>query len=191
MIVDEKKWDDLSNYRDSLEHYGRKGMHWYQHIFGDHQGHAKYAKGSSGSDKKQSRWSQRKEENRKKREKEKAAKEKAKTEKQAAQKEKERQDILSSPSKLYKHRKEFTYEEIRKAMDTFKWEKELKGYSDSTLKKGADFANDMFKLMSNSINVYNQAARIVNSLYESENGKNTMPFINNQISDEKNNKRRK
>lgn len=26
-----------------LEHYGRLGMKWYQHIYGDYQGQAKYA----------------------------------------------------------------------------------------------------------------------------------------------------
>ena len=33
-----------SNY---LEHYGRKGMKWGQHIFGEFQSQAKYAKGKS------------------------------------------------------------------------------------------------------------------------------------------------
>lgn len=28
---------------DSLKHYGRLGMKWYQHIYGEEQGHAKYA----------------------------------------------------------------------------------------------------------------------------------------------------
>jgi hypothetical protein len=30
-------------YEDELMHYGRKGMKWYQHIYGKEQGHAKYA----------------------------------------------------------------------------------------------------------------------------------------------------
>lgn len=30
-------------YEDELMHYGRRGMKWYQHIYGKEQGHAKYA----------------------------------------------------------------------------------------------------------------------------------------------------
>lgn len=32
--------------KDYLEHYGVKGMKWYQHLFGKEQSHAKYAKSS-------------------------------------------------------------------------------------------------------------------------------------------------
>lgn len=30
-------------YEDELMHYGRRGMRWYEHIYGKEQGHAKYA----------------------------------------------------------------------------------------------------------------------------------------------------
>ena len=39
---------------DFLEHYGRKGMHWYQHIFGDKDSRAQYANGSGTGDSKKS-----------------------------------------------------------------------------------------------------------------------------------------
>lgn len=39
MLIDEQ---------DYLEHYGREGMKWYQHIFGDYQKGAKYAKEGRG-----------------------------------------------------------------------------------------------------------------------------------------------
>lgn len=36
-----------------LMHYGRKGMKWYQHIFGDQDSRAKYSKGSDSAPKKE------------------------------------------------------------------------------------------------------------------------------------------
>lgn len=179
MLVDEKKWDDLSNYRDSLEHHGVQGMKWGVRKDRQHLSNIGSKKASSP---KQS-WKDRRAKQKKEDEKKKAALDKAK-------KEQRRRDILNDPKKLYKHRKEYSYDEIKKAIEQFKWERELKGYSESTLKKGADFAKDIVSLMSNSINVYNQAARIVNSLYEGNNGKNKLPFIANNISDEKNKKKK-
>lgn len=34
---------------NKLEHYGRKGMHWYQHIFGREDGRARYSKSGGGT----------------------------------------------------------------------------------------------------------------------------------------------
>lgn len=39
----EEEYDPV-DIEDYLAHYGRKGMKWYEHIFGRLQGHAKYAK---------------------------------------------------------------------------------------------------------------------------------------------------
>ena len=56
MIVNEQDYltlyrkDSVINEEDYLAHYGRKGMKWYQHIFGDYQKGAKYAKRSGTSD---------------------------------------------------------------------------------------------------------------------------------------------
>lgn len=177
MLVDEKKWDDLSDYRDSLEHYGVQGMKWGVRKQRESSGNKRSASPSKKS------WRERRAEQKAIDAKKKAAIAKAKQEQR-------RKDILNDPKKLYKHRKEYSYDEIRKAIEQFKWERELRSYSESTLKKGSDFANNIFKLMANSINVYNQAARIVNSLYEGENGKNKLPFIANTISDEKNRKKK-
>lgn len=188
MTVEQKDWDDTAKYRDSLEHYGRKGMKWYEHIFGKEQGHAKYAK-NSGSPGTKKTFRDRMNESAKKRASEKAAKDKAKAEKkaadekaraekEAAKKEKKRQDILRSPSKLYKHRNEYTYEEIKAAMDRFRWEKELNSYSKAELQRGSDFIKDMTTYVNNGINLYNAAARIVNSM-TGDGEKNTMPFVGN------------
>ena len=39
----EEQYDPV-DIEDYFAHYGRKGMKWYQHIFGEVQSHAKYAK---------------------------------------------------------------------------------------------------------------------------------------------------
>lgn len=170
--MDEQKWNDLENYRDSLEHYGRKGMKWYEHIFGKEQSHAKYSKSSSGSssNKKATKDAKREEKRQAKAEK-KEADAKKKAEIAAAKKEEERKKILSKPSKLYKHRNEFTYEEIQDALKKFKWEQELSTYAKNQtsdiqrfMDTGAKFVQSMFNITVNSINLYNQAARIMNTV---------------------------
>ena len=37
----------IISYNDYLEHYGRKGMHWYQHIYGEEDSRGKYNKKKS------------------------------------------------------------------------------------------------------------------------------------------------
>lgn len=179
LTVDKTDWDDLANYRDSLEHYGRKGMEWYKHKFGRYQNGGKYADGrtstKSGSKSKASDVAKKKASQQKAKADKKAAQEKAKAEKKATQekeraekeakkKEARRKDILSNPTKLYKHRKEFTYDEIKKAMETFEWEKRLNTYSSERLKSGAEFIKTMTTYVNNGINLYNSAARILNTM---------------------------
>lgn len=196
-MINESKWDDLSNYRDSLEHYGRKGMHWYQHIFGERQGHAKYADKDGGSKNPQRKRQAEKEEAAriKAAKKEEAAKLKAakkeaneqrKAEKELEKKEAERKKILGDPKKLYAHRDEFTYDEIKQAMDKFKWEDELRKYSSDRIKSGSDFVQNMANGLENGIKLYNQAARIVNTLNNGEH--NAIPFIKDINSKQNKNK---
>lgn len=172
MEVNQKDWDDLANYRDSLEHYGVPGMRWG----------VRKDRGSSGSrtpGRKRSTGKTRAATRREEREKAKAAKKaaeaKRKAEAEVAKKEAQRKKILRDPRQLYKHRDEFTYDEIKEAMKRFDWEKQLNGYSQSQVAQGAKFIGDLFTLANNSINLYNSAARIVNSLNDGE--KDTLPFI--------------
>ena len=195
MIVEKQDWDDLTQYRESLEHFNVKGSSWYEHKRGKWQKHAKYAHGMDDPNKDDSKTTKSaadkakakkeaaaaKEKKKQAAAKEKAKKQedanKAKAEKEAAKAEERRKKILASPTKFYKHRKEFTYDEIKKAMDTFKWEKELNGYSKDELQRGADFLKTLNTTMSNAINVYNTAARVVNSIKEYNGDDDLIPFV--------------
>lgn len=173
--ISEQSWNDLADYRESLEHYGRKGQRWGQHIFG---------KERTGSTRKKRTFSEKQKARRAKRAKDRVARAKAraekqqaearkKAEKQAAQKEKKRKAILNNPTRLYKHRREFTVDEIQAAMKQFEWEKKLSDYSAQRLKNGADFVNTMFTYSNNAINLYNNAARLINSIDDNA----TLPVI--------------
>lgn len=166
--ISEKTWNDLSDYRESLEHYGRKGQRWGEHIFG---------KERTGSKRKKRTFSEKVKARRKKRAAKRVARAKARAEKQQQEaqkkaakqqvaKEKKRQAILNNPTSLYKHRREFTADEIQAAMKQFDLEKKLSEYSKNDLKNGAEFINTMFSYVNNSINLYNAAARIANSVSE-------------------------
>lgn len=174
MTIPESKWNDLSDYRDSLEHYGVPGMKWG--IRKKKESSGKRRKKRTFSEKVQARRTQRAK-NRVARAKARAEKQaseaKKKAEKAAAKKEKRRKEILNNPTSLYKHRKEFTAQEIQQAMQQFEWERKLSSYSREQLNNGAEFINTMFKYANNSINLYNAAARIANSFGED----GTMPYI--------------
>lgn len=149
-----------------LEHYGVKGMRW---------GVRKQKERSSGSgtsSRKKKTLNKKKslsEKRKAKREAKAAAKvEKAKrkAEQEAVRKEKKRQTNLKDPTKLYKHRNEYTQQEIQDALKQFEWEKKLSDYSKQRLSNGADYINTIFKYSNNAINLYNTAARIANSVNE-------------------------
>lgn len=173
MLMTEIRWNDLEDYRDALEHYGVPGMKW-----GVRKQRASTGKRKKRtfSEKVKARRAQRAK-NRvaraKARSEKQEAQEKKKAEKQAAEKEKRRKQILSNPTTLYKHRKEFSYEEIQEAMKHFEWEKKLSSYSKDQLNNGAEFIGTLFKGANNAINLYNSAARIVNSVGDS----NKIPII--------------
>lgn len=164
--ISESNWNALSDYKDSLEHYGRKGQKWGEHIFG---------KERTGSKRKNRTFSEKVKARRAKRAKDRVARAKVRAEKQQqeaqkraakqqAKKEKKRQSILNNPTSLYKHRREFTADEIQAAMKQFEWEKKLSEYSKNDLKNGADYINTMFNYVNNATNLYNAAARIANSV---------------------------
>lgn len=163
--IPEQTWNDLAEYRESFEHHGVKGMKW---------GVRKERK-TSGSRRAKRTFSEKIKARRQQRAKNRVARAKARAEKQQqeaqkkaakeqAKKDKKRQSILNNPTQLYKHRREFTADEIQNAMKQFDWEKKLSEHSKNDLKNGAEFINTMFQYANNTINLYNTAARIANSV---------------------------
>lgn len=164
MTFDEAEWSELENYRDYLEHYGVPGMKWGVRKVRETTGR----KQSSVNKKKASRLRARLEKQRR-RQKAKAKKRtQTDAEKTAAKEAKRRQDILRSPSKLYKNRYDFTQDEINDALKRFKWEEELRNYSKKQVQAGKDYIDSAFQYANASINLYNTAARVVNSFNLSE-----------------------
>lgn len=174
-----------------LEHYGRKGMKWYQHIFGEEQSHAKYAQGKGSTSKKKSSKPSGKATTKSVKKAKKDSKI-AQLKKQAA--EKRRKEILKDPTKLYKYRNEFTKEEIDKAMQTFEWEKKLRSYSTSknedltkTLEQGKRVVQSVLGITAAGIGTYNQVARVVNTFDKGAE----LPYIENVPASEKKDQKKK
>lgn len=163
MIVQEATWNDLKEYRSHLEHYGVKGMRW---------GHRK-EKTTSGSNKKKKTISKKLRSKRETRAKKRLEKAKLRAKKEAAKKEAQRKKILSNPTSLYRHRKEFSYDEIQNAMRQFEWEQKLQNYSKNRLNNGADYIKTLTNYTINGINLYNQAVRIANAVQ----GDDKLPYI--------------
>lgn len=165
MIVSEQDWTAMAEKTDSLEHYGRKGMKWYQHIYGDDPAKRKRSTIRSDSTSSKTAAKGRTDISKKREERlaKKERKEKERLEEEAKKQAKRRADNLRSPSKLYKHRNEYTQEEINNALKRFEWEKKLKDYSKAELQSGKEFIDRAVSYTISAINLYNQAARITNS----------------------------
>lgn len=188
--ISEQNWNDLSDYRESLEHYGVPGMKW---------GVRKERK-TSGVRRSKHTFSEKVKARRQQRAKDRVVRAKARAEKQQAEaqkkaakeqakKEKKRQNILNNPTQLYKHRREFTADEIQAAMKQFEWEKKLSDYSKNDLKNGAEFINTMFAYVNNATNLYNSAARIANSV--SEDSKLPIIKTTKELEEEKKKKKKR
>ena len=185
MKIDKCRWDALEDYRDSLEHYGVPGMKW-----GVRKSRVTSGKKRSLSQKAKDRRAQRAR-NRVARAKARAEKKEAEDKKKAAsaatKKEVQRKKILSNPTSLYKHRNEFTAQEIQQAMQQFEWEQRLSNYSKTRINNGAEFVGTLVKYANNSINLYNAAARIANSVGKKDDA---LPFIKPMPIDKKDDKKK-
>lgn len=76
---------------------------------------------------------------------------------------KRREDILKSPTKLYKHRNEFTKQEIDDAMKRFEWEQKLSNYSANELNAGKKYVDSLLGYADTGIRAYNTYAKLYNT----------------------------
>lgn len=138
---------------DELEHYGRKGMKWYQHIFG---------KEAAATRKRNKQLKKARKARQKKAE---AAKKAAK---QEEKKRAQRAKYLSDPGKLYKHRAEFSSEDIEQAMKRFDWEQKVRQNYMNRTTYAATVVGNYIKLAGNVVAGYNTAASVYNAWFPDE-----------------------
>ena len=174
-------WMDRGIPESDIEHYGRKGMKWYQSIYGSKDKVSRSGKPLTADQRRRAR------------EKSKAAKQKDRAKKKSEAEEKRaerdkqkqaerREKILRNPTKLYKHRNDFSQDEINAALKRFAWEKQLSDYSMAQLERGQKYLTAAFDTMNASINIYNSAARIANGFNPNEK---PWPYIPTAKTDKK------
>lgn len=160
MKISETDWNALSDYRESLEHYGVKGMKWGIRKDRDRSSGRKTSKKAVAKTQERLARLEKKRQARAKRRAEAAAKD---AEKSAAKAKAQHEKNLRTASSLYKHRNEYTQDEINNALKKFEWEKKLRDYSKSELDAGKKYLDAAFNYTNSAINLYNNAARVVNS----------------------------
>lgn len=81
---------------------------------------------------------------------------------------KTREEILRSPTKLYKHRNEFTKQEIDDALKRFEWERRLQSFSADEINAGKRYADTLLGYADTGIKAYNTYAKVYNTFNKSE-----------------------
>lgn len=140
-----------------LEHYGVPGMKWG--VRKDRSSSGGRRKASSKTESKTEKKRAAKAARAKKR----AAVAARKAEAAAAKAKEMHEKNLRTARSLYKHRYEYTQEEINNALKKFEWERKLRDYSKSELEAGKKYLDAAFQYANASINIYNTAARVVNT----------------------------
>lgn len=96
-------------------------------------------------------------------------------EKKAKEQLERREKILKDPRLLYKHRYEFSPEEIKKAMGDIQTMQNLRQLSVNELSAGEVYLNTAVKYAKTGIEAYNTAAKIYNAFNKDD--KHTAPII--------------
>ncbi len=169
----------METYAEYLEHHGVKGQRWGVIRTPEQLGHKRSERRKAAPKKgnvlkllkKKRKAAPTKEEKVGK----KQAKKKAADEKKAAKKAQKdiarREKILQNPTLLYKHRKEFSTEEIKKAMSNIKMEQELRDLSVKQLGAGQQYLETALKYAESGIKTYNKIANVYNAFGHPEPGK--------------------
>lgn len=142
-------YEDLNE----IYHYGIKGMKWGIRRTPEQLGYKPKPKKPKVTP----------EEKQKKKLTKRQQKEALKTYKAKTKFEKEREQVLRSPSKLYKNRDKFTKEEIDAAMRRFKWEQELRNMSKSDMNRGKEYLDMILGYTESGMKAYNTVARLYNT----------------------------
>lgn len=143
---------------EELYHHGIKGMKWGVRRTPEQLGHR-----TSAAKRKKSSASK------------KAEREKKREAKRNAAAEAVRQKKLSNAKSLYKHRNEFSQEEIDRALKRFEWEKKLRDYSRDELSAPKRRVDIILGYADTAIRGYNTAARILNAFNDNNS---QIPYIN-------------
>lgn len=169
---------------DELEHYGRLGMKWGQHIFGRDEAKSKKQK-RTRIERVKARLARKKAKMEAAEAKKKAKAEAALAKKKAAD-EKRRKEILSDPTKLYKYRKNFSQEEINQAIKQFEWEQKLNDLSVKKIEAGKKRVQAIAGTLSSVVGGYNTVASVVNAFADDIN----LPKVNMGAENKKKDKKK-
>lgn len=163
-----------TSYAEYLEHYGVKGQRWGIRRTPEQLGHRTVSGKSRSTERRviegkprgmfKLRVVQGTEPSK---EEKKALKKQVREEQKVAKKAMEatirRDEIMRDPKLLYKHRREFSPEEIKKAMDRIRMEQDLRQLSINDLSAGQVYLQTAVKYAETGISAYNKVASVYNA----------------------------
>lgn len=165
--IRDEDWLSYLEWQDNeLEHYGRLGMKWGQHIFGKEASERRRKRKSErAAKKKQKQRISNLKKARKARAKKK--KEQANKAKEELKEQKKRLKTLKNPNTLFKNRNNYTYteDEINTALRKFDWEQKIDNYSTNRLENTKKRVSSMVGILSSGVGGYNTVASIYNSWF--------------------------